>query len=237
MTYLSLKSLCGRAGLEISDNSIGVLEKFVDIFTEKNKVINLTKINSREEFLIKHILDSLLVNRFLRVKSGMKIADLGAGGGLPGIPLAILNREVNFTLIDSVQKKINCVKEFSAHLYLNNVIGLSERLEVIGKDKKYREQFDVVVARALAPLPVLLELALPLVKISGIFAAMKGPGVYEEINAAANAMKQMDIGLPEIEKYDLPDDMGERSLLIFKKIKPTPNIYPRRVGVPSKSPL
>lgn len=237
MTDFSLKSLCGQVDLDISENTIGLLEKFVYIFTEKNKVINLTKINSHEEFLIKHIIDSLLVNRFLNVRSGMKIADLGTGGGLPGIPLAILNPNAGFTLIDSVQKKIVCVKEFAAQLHLNNVIGLSERLEVIGKDKKYREQFDVVVARALAPLPVLLELALPLVKVGGIFVAMKGPACLEEINEATNAIKQLNIGLPRVEKYDLPDNIGKRSLLIFEKKKPIPNIYPRRVGVPNKSPL
>jgi 16S rRNA (guanine527-N7)-methyltransferase len=237
MTDLLIKSLCERAGLQISDDGIRLLEKFVDIFTEKNKAINLTKINSREEFLVKHIIDSLLLSRFFSIKPGMKIADLGTGGGLPGIPLAILHPDTDFTLIDSVQKKINCVKEFAEKLRLNNVSGLSDRLEVIGRDKKYREQFDIVVARALAPLPVLLELALPLVKIGGIFAAMKGPGALEEINESGNAIKQLNIGLPRAEKYDLPDEIGKRSLLIFTKTKPTPNNFPRRVGVPNKSPL
>jgi len=237
MTNDQLKSLIQDSGLRISEDRIPLLEQFVDFFVEKNKTINLTKINSRNEFLIKHILDSLLIDKYIEINPGARVADLGTGGGLPGIPLAILNPKTVFTLIDSVQKKIKCVEEFISQLELNNINCLSDRLEAIGQDKKYREQFDLVIARAIAPLPVLLELALPLVKKGGLFIAMKGPGYKEEINEAANALKQLRIGLSKVEKYELPEGMGTHYLLIFRKNEPTPSIYPRRTGIPNKNPL
>jgi 16S rRNA (guanine527-N7)-methyltransferase len=237
MTDLQFKSLCEEAGLSVSAQRMQKLEQFANFFIGKNKVINLASIGSREEFLVKHIMDSLLMDRFLQVKQGDKVADLGTGGGLPGIPLAIMHPDAEFTLIDSVQKKIQCVEEFLSQLGLKNITGLSDRLEVIGQDKKYREQFDVVIARALAPLPVLLELSLPLVKVGGVFAAMKGPGYLEEINDANDAMRQLGVDLPRAERYELPGGAGKRYLLIFEKKKVTSSKFPRRTGVPQNKPL
>jgi len=237
MTNSQLKSECGKLDLKITDSQAGLMQKFITLFIERNKSINLAKINSEKEFVIKHILDSLTISKFIDFKPNSKVADLGTGGGLPGIPLAILFPDTSFTLVDSVQKKIRCVEEFTSRLKLNNINCLSDRLEAIGQDKKYREQFDLVIARAIAPLPVLLELALPLVKKGGLFIAMKGPGYKEEINEAANALKQLRIGLPKVEKYELPEGIGTHYLLMFRKNKPTPSIYPRRTGIPNKNPL
>lgn len=233
----SLKSLCAEAELSISDNKIHKLEQFVNLFIEKNKMINLTKFKDRQEFLVKHILDALFLTKFFQIKSGINIADVATGGGLPGIPLAILYQEAFFTLIDSVQKKIRCVGEFANELHLQNIRTVTERLEVIGKNKSYREQFDLVLARALGPLPVLLELAFPLVKKGGVLVAFKGPAYLEEINDAESAMRILKSDKPKVEHYELPRHMGDRFLLIFKKSRPTPNIYPRRVGMPKKKPL
>lgn len=237
MTNGQLKSLCTEVGLTVLPDKLKKLELLVDLFIEKNKVINLTKINSREEFLIKHILDSLLVDRFLGVTEGARVADLGTGGGLPGLVLAILHPEAKFFLVDSVQKKIACVGEFASALGLGNVRGVSERLEVLGQDKNFRETFDIVIARALAPLPVLLELALPLVRVGGTFAALKGPGYLEEISDSGAAAQQFKIDLPRAERYELPKGTGKRYVLIFDKKKPTPPQFPRRVGVPNKKSL
>ena len=237
MINQQLKSLIKELGLRIPDARLLLIDRFIDLFIEKNKSINLTKINNREEFLIKHIIDSLILDKYVDIKPNTQVADLGTGGGLPGLLLAILHPDSRFTLIDSVQKKIRCVKEFASQLKLNNVTGLSDRLEELGQNKKYRESFDIVLARALASLPVLLELAIPLVKTGGIFVAMKGPNYSEEVSIAGIAMKQLKIEAPNIEKYELPEGMGSHYLLIFKKDKPTPNAYPRRVGVPNKSPL
>lgn len=232
-----MKNLIKQSGLNISPEKLQKLEAFVALFTEKNKVINLTKINSGEEFLIKHILDSLLTDSLIDFSDAKKIADIGTGGGLPGLPLAIMHPEIDFTLIDSVQKKIHCVEEFASQLNLNNIAGLSDRLELIGQDLKYREQFDTVVSRALAPLNVLLELAIPLIKVGGQFIALKGRGYLEEIHYADRAMKELKLEMPKVERYELPSEMGYRYLLIFEKTKPTKKTYPRRVGVPKRAPL
>jgi len=232
-----LKSLCQQFGLALSSEKLQSLELFVDLFIKKNKVINLTRFKNRDEFIIKHILDSLFLTQFFNIKPGMKIADLGTGGGLPGIPLAILYPKSDFTLIDSVQKKISCVDEFAKQLKLNNVEAVAERLEVIGQDPDYREQFDLVLARALAPLPTLLELCIPLVKKGGQFVALKGPAYLEEINKAHHAIKELKLDLPRAERYDLPEDGGKRFLLIFDKKRSMPKQYPRRVGMPKKRSL
>lgn len=232
-----MKNLIEQSGLSISTEKLKQLEAFVDLFIEKNKQINLTKINSNEEFLVKHILDSLLTDSLIKIDPDMKVADIGTGGGLPGIPLAIMHSQSDFTLIDSVQKKIHCVGEFADQLGLDNVTGLSDRLEFIGQDAKYREQFDMVVSRALASLNTLLELAIPLLKVGGQFVALKGKGYLEEIHYAERAMKALDLDMPKVERYELPDEMGYRYLLIFEKKKPTKKVYPRRVGVPKKAPL
>jgi len=237
MNDIDLKSLASKNGIKISEEKIGLLEKFIRLFTEKNNIINLTKINSGKEFLIKHILDSLFVDKLVKIRPSQKVADIGTGGGLPGLPMAIMNPESYFTLIDSVQKKIKCVNEFASQLNLKNTTGLSGRLEDIGRDKKYRENFDIVLARALASLPVLLELAIPLIKKGGVFVAMKGPKYEDELKSALNAEKFLKMSAPEIIKYDLPDEMGTRFLLIYRKENQTPNMYPRRTGVPEKSPL
>ena len=232
-----MKQLFQQSGLIIPQQRIEKLEEFVNFFITKNEVINLTKIHSKEEFLIKHILDSLIAESLMSIIPSQKIADIGTGGGLPGIPLAIMHPESDFTLIDSVQKKIRCVSEFAGQLNLNNITVLSDRLEFIGQDKNYREQFDGVVSRALAPLNTLLELAIPLVKVGGQFIALKGKGYLEEIHFADRAIKELRLGMPKVERYELPDNMGYRYLLFFKKTKSTKKIYPRRVGVPKKAPL
>lgn len=235
-----LYHLLQQSNIPITDEQIRILNEFIKIFIEKNQHINLTKINDEKEFVIKHIIDSLFVGKMVNIKPDARVADLGTGGGLPGIPLAITNPKAEFTLIDSVQKKIRCVEEFALKLDLNNITILSDRLETIGRDKQYREKFDVVIARALANLPTLLEFGLPLVKIGGIFVAMKGPNYSEELNGSANAIKKLQIlsaTAEQILKYELPDDMGERYLLIFKKTNSTPSQYPRQVGIPEKKPL
>lgn len=234
---LPFSTFCKEAGLRITCDHLAALQKFVDLYTEQNKVINLTRFSTCEEFFKKHIIDALMVTPFFDIRAGMRVADVGTGGGLPGIPLAILNPNTHFTLVDSVQKKIRCVQEFIHSLGLKNVVAMAERLEAVGQDKQFRETFDLVISRALAPLPILLELAMPLVKIGGTFIAMKGPHYSDEIMGAQNAMKELKINQPSVEFYELAEEAGKRTLLIFKKDTPTPSRYPRRVGTPNKSPL
>lgn len=237
MSNEQLEKLLGECGLNLESDKLKKLERFVELFLAKNQELNLTKAEDEKSFLIKHIIDSVYLNELAGIKSGMKVADLGTGGGLPGIVLAIMNPKAEFVLVDSVQKKITAVEGFAKALDLNNVTGVSDRLEALGRDGKFREQFDLVMARALAPLPTLLELATPLVKRKGRFIAMKGPGYLEEMAEADVAIEKLNVTQPFVEKYELPEGMGKRYLLVFDKKKGTPHMFPRRDGVPKRSPL
>jgi 16S rRNA (guanine527-N7)-methyltransferase len=232
-----IQQWCEKAGIPITTIQANRLERLADLVLAKNQVLNLTSISDRDGMLIKQILNSLYLSKFVDLKPGFRLADLGTGGGFPGLPLAILHPEVHFLLADSVQKKIRAVGEFAGALGLQLVDTVAERIETLGHNAHFRERFDVVTAQALAPLPVLLELALPLVRIGGCFAAFKGPNYQEEIDQSQNAMKALEIGLPKVESYTLPNGAGQRALLIFKKVHPTPSKYPRKPGIPNKSPL
>ena len=232
-----IETLCENAGIHLSKGQYALLERFADLMEAKNKVLNLTRIVDRKDFMIKQILNSLMLGKFLSFEPGNYVADLGTGGGFPGIPLAIAYPEVHFILVDSVQKKIRAVEEFVEQLGLKNVKGFSDRIEVLGQEPDYRQRFDLVTAQALAPLPVLLELAMPLVRVGGVFAAMKGPNYLEEITQSKGAMKSLVLGEPTIESYELPEGVGSRHLLVFQKTKSTPPQYPRAVGIPNKDPL
>jgi 16S rRNA (guanine527-N7)-methyltransferase len=232
-----IEKLCENAGIHLSKSQYADLEQFADLMEAKNKVLNLTRIVDRKDFMIKQILNSLMLGKIVHFKPGLSVVDLGTGGGFPGIPLAIAHPEAQFFLVDSVQKKIRAVEEFVDQLELKNVKALSERIEILGHDSHTRQRFDLVTAQALAPLPVLLELSTPLVKIGGLFVAMKGPNYLEEIAQSANAMKQLKTGEPKIESYELPEGAGSRYLLMFHKTQMTPSQYPRAVGIPNKKSL
>ena len=232
-----IETLSKNAGITLSKSQIQQLEKFADLMEAKNKVLNLTSIRDPKEFRIKQILNSLMLGKFIPLESFKSVADLGTGGGFPGIPLAIAYPETQFFLVDSVQKKIRAVQEFAEQLGLKNVKALSERIEVLGQDLDYRQRFDLVTAQALAPLPVLLELAVPLVRVGGLFVAMKGPNYPEELALSKGAIRSLVIGEPKIESYELPEGSGSRHLLVFHKTKSTPPQYPRKTGVPGMDPL
>jgi 16S rRNA (guanine527-N7)-methyltransferase len=232
-----IQSLCENAGLPLTPDQFSKLERLADLVIEKNKVLNLTRIENREDLMVKQILNSLYLGQFVELKGGFSVADLGTGGGFPGLPLAIAHPDCHFTLVDSVQKKIRAVEEFAKALGLRNVKTVSDRLEALGQSTDHREQYDVVTAQALAPLRVLLELAMPWVRVGGVFAAFKGPHYSDELYQAVGAIRVLKAGQPTVHSYSLPDGMGERHLLLFHKSEATPDQYPRKTGLPAKSPL
>lgn len=206
-----------------------------ELVLEKNKVLNLTAITDPSEFDRKHIQDSLILTEYLPLYPGMKVADLGTGGGFPGLPLAITNPEVDFHLIDSVNKKLVFIDEATKELKLTNVTTHHGRFEDLAHNKDHREKYDVVVSRAVANLSVLLEYMVGFSKVDGLIVCYKSQRFSEELEDAKNALKMLKLELISENKYSLGDAV--HTLAIFKKTKKTPPNYPRKAGVPSKNPL
>jgi 16S rRNA (guanine527-N7)-methyltransferase len=234
--HASLKGWMEEVGVDITEAQFDKLAKYLQLLKEKNEVLNLTRITDNREAWIKHILDSLMAAPFFN-KPGMMVADIGTGGGLPGIPLAILFPSAKFTLVDSTEKKVAALEEFVRQLGLRNVICVTGRIEMFAHQPSQREYYDLVLARALAPLRILVELAVPLIHPYGNVIAYKGPEYINELSFAQNAIQKLHAESPRVYQYSLPEDRGHRSLLRITKKEPSPDIYPRREGIPNKRPL
>ena len=230
--FFKKKSL--EIGIDLSRESIDKFFKYMEILKEWNKKINLTAITEKNEIILKHFIDSLTIFSFMNDND--KVIDIGTGAGFPGIPLKI-SKNINLTLLDSLKKRIIFLQNVIDELNLENVECIHGRTEDIARQKKYREVYDVATARAVARLNVLAEYCLPYVKINGAFICMKGPDVYDEI---AEANKSIEILGGEIDKIDeltLPGTDIKRTIVVIKKVKKSPVIYPRKAGKPSKDPI
>lgn len=197
---------------------------------ETNQKFNLTRITDPEEIDLKHFEDSLTVLPY--IKEGSKVLDIGSGPGFPGLPLRI-KKDFDLTLIDSVNKKVGFMNEVIEALELDHTRAVHVRAEDFAKD--HREDFDLVVSRAVANLSTLAELSLPFLKVGGIFIAMKGPKAEEELDQAQNALKILGGELVKIDKLDL--DGNERNNIIIKKVRQCAKKYPRGKNLPKKDPL
>ena len=211
------------------------LFKYMKLLIEWNNKINLTAITDENEIILKHFIDSITINKYLKGKES--ILDIGTGAGFPGMPLKILNTDINFTLADSLNKRIMFLEEVCKELNLKNISCVHGRAEELGNNEKYREQYDVVISRAVAKLNVLLEYMLPFVKVGGECICMKGPTVKEEIDEINSALKVLGGRIKKIENMVLPNSDNERNIIVIEKIAHTPSKYPRKAGVPSKQPL
>ena len=230
-------SLFQNFGLELSNDKCLLFDKYFELLIEWNKKINLTSITERKEVITKHFIDSVLLlshyseNYF----ENKEVIDIGTGAGFPGIPLAIMMPDTNFTLIDSLNQRIHFLEIVIDELQLKNVRLFHGRAEDYGK--KNREKFDYVTARAVSRLNVLMELSSPLVKVGGKFIAMKGPLAKEEASECDAACKELKLDLIEKQKIILPMSYGKRYNLIYKKLDYTPEKYPREYNKMKKKPL
>lgn len=202
----------------------------MDYLQEVNSHTNLTSITDPEEVKTKHFEDSLTVLEY--IKDGDRVLDVGSGGGFPGIPLAI-EKDIDLTLIDSVNKKVVFMNEVIEKLEIENARAIHTRAEDYASAS--RETFDVVVSRAVANMATLSELCLPFVKVGGIFIALKGPKADEELENAANAIKVLGGEVKKIDRLEL--DGNERVNIVVEKIHPTKLKYPRSKNLPKKDPL
>jgi len=229
-----LKDGAAEYGVSLDDLKLSSLLKFKDILMEWNEKMNLTAIEEDRDVIIKHFVDSLSIMPFLA--DVHSIIDVGTGAGFPGIPLKIARPSLEVVLLDSLEKRIHFLNTAITSLELRDITAVHLRAEDAGASALYREKFDAAAARAVAALPVLLEYCLPLVKIGGIFIAMKGNS-SPEIVASSRALDILGAKLEEVKEFTLPGSDMRRNIIIVRKLRQTPTKYPRKAGKPSKEPL
>jgi len=238
----SLENLSPEISVPLSAENINLCRRYADMLVEKNKVMNLTSITDDEGVAIKHFIDSLTLISYLEAeqnkqnKKDLTLADVGTGAGFPGIPVKILMPDLRLTLFDSLNKRVGFLREVAEELELQNTTCVHGRAEDLGRSSKYREKFDCVTARAVANLPVLCEYCIPFVKPNGVFLAMKGHS-DEEVQAAKKAIITLGGTLEKVDRFTLPGTDMERSVIVIRKVRPTPPKYPRKAGTPSKDPI
>lgn len=227
-----MKELFKKYNLELEENEIKKFENFLSIFKEKNSQINLSAIRDDDWIIEKHFVDSIMLNIFVELE--WKVADIWTGWWFPLIPLAIINKDVDFIWIDSVWKKLKAVDEFVNILDLKNVKTLNWRAEEIWQNLDYREQFDFVTSRATAFFPILLEYTIPLLKEWWIFCAYKLDD-KEELKSAKKALSKLWAKILKVKNYSLA--WQDRTIVLIKKIQKTNLKYPRKVWIPLASPI
>lgn len=228
-----LKEKSKLINIELKDNQIEKFYNYMNLLLEWNEKINLTAITEPKEVILKHFVDSATIIKY--IENDMQIVDVGTGAGFPGIPLNIINNKANYLLVDSLNKRVNFLNEVINNLELKNINTVHSRIEDFGKSNK--ECFDIATSRAVASLNVLLEYLLPLVKVGGICICMKGSNTKEEIENSKKALEILGGSIEKIEDITLPNSDIRRNIIIVRKIKNTPNKYPRKAGIPSKEPL
>lgn len=224
----------GLEQLGLSPSLVPALERFAALLLEKNQVMNLTAITEPEQVATLHFLDSLALTRILNF-SGRRVVDVGTGAGFPGVPLAMAVPDMELTLLDSLGKRVLFLRDCCADLKLDHAACVHARAEEFAAD--HRETYDIAVSRAVAALPVLCELCLPLVKPGGRFLAMKSVDSDAEIQSAEKAVGVLGGRLLEVQDYTVPETTVVHRAVIVEKRSPTPPKYPRSFGKIKKSPL
>ena len=221
--------------VELSEKKLEQFRIYFEMLVEKNKVMNLTGITEWDEVLEKHFLDSISLIRAIDLNQELTIMDMGTGAGFPGLPLKIAFPKLKVTLADSLNKRVNFLQEVIDELKLEGIEAIHGRAEDLARDKKYREQFDLSVSRAVANLSTLSEYCLPFVKIGGQFISYKSGECDEEVAASKSAVFLLGGKISSVVKFELGE--SGRSFIVIDKVKGTSKEYPRKAGTPSKKPL
>jgi 16S rRNA (guanine527-N7)-methyltransferase len=263
-TYLA--ATVDALGLGLSEDQLDRLARYRDLLSTSANEFNLTSLRDPQSIERRHIVESLAFGAFLQVRgllpseSGaaarpasvsprpvraetaeglaapMRVLDIGTGAGLPGIPIKIGWPEMSLTLLESAGKKCRFLEQACEALGLEDVLVVEGRAEDVGRDAAHRETYDLVIARAVAPLPVLLEYALPALRIGGWLTAPKGSAALSELDASAKALDALGGRLYDAAPFQPPEGLRQTVVLV-EKVAPTPERYPRRAGIPSKRPL
>lgn len=224
-------------GIELSPTQIAQFRKYFELLVEWNEKMNLTAITEEKEVYLKHFYDSISAAFYYDFTKVTTVCDVGAGAGFPSLPIKICYPHLEVTIVDSLNKRITFLNHLSEELGFQNTNFVHARAEEFGQNKKYRETFDVVTARAVARLSVLSELCVPLVKQGGQFVALKAAAGQEELKDATQAIKLLGATLVDSHEFTLPIEESERTLYVFDKVKNTPKKYPRKPGTPNKTPI
>lgn len=231
-----MKNIAASQNFELSDKNLNDLDLYAEHLVEWNEKINLTAITAPDEIAVKHFLDSFLLLKCNDIKKGSSIIDVGTGAGFPSLPCKIIRDDLKLTLFDSLNKRINFLKELLVSKLSLDADCIHGRAEEQGRQANFREKYDIATARAVAHLRELSEYCLPFVKVSGYFIALKGYDVEDELEEAKVAIKTLGGKIVDVKKFILPDE-SKRAIVIIKKISQTPTKYPRNQGKIKKQPL
>ena len=233
-----INEYCESKQIPIDDKKREGLSVFYEMLVEKNKVMNLTGITEWDDVVLRHFIDSLSLVEILDLSNFQgKVLDLGTGAGFPGMPLKILYPEVEFVLFDSLNKRIKFLDEVSTALSLDKISLVHGRAEEFARIPEHRENYDLVLSRAVANISTLSEYCLPFVKVGGSFVSYKTEAIDEELAESGKAISLLGGKVENIVRFELPHSDMKRSLLVIKKEKACSKKYPRKAGVPSKEPL
>lgn len=228
------KSAAAQLNIEVNDEQVQKFSQYGDLLLEWNKVMNLTAVCEPKEVVIKHFIDSITIVPYVESQKCKNLADIGTGAGFPGIPLKIMSPETEVVLLDSLGKRVNFLNTVISELQLKGIRAIHTRAEDGGRDKKLREKFDCVTARAVAPMNILLEYCMPFVKKDGCFIAMKGSN---EEDSYDSALKELSGEVISEEVFTLPESDFTRRIICVKKNNFLSTRYPRKAGIPKKNPL
>lgn len=231
-----LYSAAKKIGIKLNDIQLGQFQIYYDLLIETNKVMNLTSITEKEDVVYKHFIDSIALKSYVDI-SKRKVIDIGTGAGFPGIPLAIIYGDASFTLMDSLNKRIQFLDRAVKECGLSNVETVHGRAEDFGHNANYREKYDYCVSRAVAGMSVLLEYCIPFVKKGGKFISYKSGKADDEIIQSVNAQKKLSCEYSTSYSFDISGTDIARKLVIFNKIGYLSKAYPRQAGKPKKNPL
>lgn len=215
-----------KLGIELTSQQLEKLNQFYELLISWNQKMNLTRIIEKEDVYLKHFYDSLTLSKVIDLKQDLTLCDVGSGAGFPGIVLKICFPNLKITLLDSLQKRVNYLNEIIKELDLKNIEAIHTRAEDYAKQN--REKFGIVTARAVANLKILSELCIPMVKVNGLFIAMKA-NIEEEIENSTEILKKLDSKIEKIETFYLPIENSIRNIIMIQKQKTTNNLYPRRI--------
>ena len=236
-TVLQFMKLLEERGITLSSQQLDQFELYYRELISWNEKMNLTGITEREQVYTKHFYDSISLAFYLDMNEINSLADIGSGAGFPGIPLKICFPHLKLTIVDSLSKRISFLGHVCDTLKLTDVQLIHGRAEDVARQFKHRDAYDLVTARAVARLSLLNEFCLPFTRKEGIFAAMKGSDPSEELSEATLSLKELRGKLDRVESFSLPVEESARHIIIIRKTGPTSAKYPRKAGVPAKTPL